>query len=78
MKLDFYPGRYATDKYSIIPVGDVSEYITDEKRTWRCWRSPNTSTGTTPARVGPIRSTTSSAWCTPTTWSTRAWKSTAR
>ena len=32
MKLDFYPGRYATDKYSIIPVGDVSEYITDEKR----------------------------------------------
>ena len=31
MKLDFYPGRYATDKYSIIPVGDVSEYITDKK-----------------------------------------------
>jgi len=29
MKLDFYPGRYATDKYSIIPVGDVSEYISD-------------------------------------------------
>ena len=31
MKLDFYPGRYATDKYSIIPVGDVSEYISDGK-----------------------------------------------
>ena len=31
MRLDFYPGRYATDKYSIIPVGDVSEYITDER-----------------------------------------------
>ena len=31
MKLDFYPGRYATDKYSIIPVGDVSEYISDRK-----------------------------------------------
>ena len=31
MKLDFYPGRYATDKYSIIPVGDVSDYITDDK-----------------------------------------------
>ena len=23
LKLDFYPGRYAKDKYSIIPVGDV-------------------------------------------------------
>ena len=32
MKLDFYPGRYATDKYSIIPVGDVSAYITSPKR----------------------------------------------
>ena len=32
MKLDFYPGRYATDKYSIIPVGDVSSYITSKKR----------------------------------------------
>ena len=32
MKLDFYPGRYATDKYSIIPVGDVSKYITSTKR----------------------------------------------
>lgn len=31
MKLDFYPGRYATDKYSIIPVGDVSDYITDSR-----------------------------------------------
>lgn len=30
MKLDFYPGRYATDKYSIIPVGDVSDFITDK------------------------------------------------
>ena len=26
------PGRYATDKYSIIPVGDVSAYITSPKR----------------------------------------------
>ena len=32
MKLDFYPGRYATDKYSIIPVGDVSSYITSARR----------------------------------------------
>jgi len=25
--MDFYPGRYATDKYSIIPVGDLTSYI---------------------------------------------------
>jgi digalactosyldiacylglycerol synthase len=30
LKMDFYPGRYHTDKYSILPVGDVSEYITDK------------------------------------------------
>ena len=27
LKLNFYPGRYATDKMSIIPVGDVSAHI---------------------------------------------------
>ena len=27
LKLNFYPGRYATDKMSIIPVGDVSSHI---------------------------------------------------
>ena len=32
MKLDFYPGRYAKDKYSIIPVGDVSKYIKSKNK----------------------------------------------
>jgi digalactosyldiacylglycerol synthase len=27
LKMNFYPGRYATDKMSIIPVGDVSSHI---------------------------------------------------
>jgi len=31
MKLSFYPGRYATDKYSIIPVGDLTSYIPGDR-----------------------------------------------
>ncbi|OUS43639.1 digalactosyldiacylglycerol synthase [Ostreococcus tauri] len=31
MKLSFYPGRYATDKYSIIPVGDLTSYIPSDR-----------------------------------------------
>ena len=31
MKLSFYPGRYATDKYSIIPVGDLTKYVPGDR-----------------------------------------------
>ena len=31
MKLSFYPGRYATDKYSIIPVGDLTKYVSGDR-----------------------------------------------
>ena len=33
MKLSFYPGRYATDKYSIIPVGDLTSYIPGDRES---------------------------------------------
>jgi len=33
MQLSFYPGRYATDKYSIIPVGDLTSYIPGDRES---------------------------------------------
>ena len=43
----FYPGRYATEKYSILPVGDPTAYIDDAEvgfhgaspLIWALWRS---------------------------------------
>lgn len=33
LNLSFYPGRYATDKYSIIPVGDLTSYIPGDRES---------------------------------------------
>lgn len=37
--VSFYPGRYAPEKGSILPVGDITEVCTPSPSTWRdgCW-----------------------------------------
>ena len=38
-QIRFYPGRYAVEKCSILPVGDPTSYISDKEVSGRIWLS---------------------------------------
>ena len=54
-KIAFYPGRYAHEKMSILPVGDPTEYIPDSEVClptthhvpWSLWQHPGMLDGVT-------------------------------